>query len=62
MSWESSGVTVHDLDTSSFQFRGRVLAFAAVGCVTIVYSIAMTTVGLTGVKVHAKLVCRKSII
>lgn len=54
LSWESQGVTVHDLDTPSFQFRGRVLTFMVVGCITIVYAVTMVTVGLVGVKVHAK--------
>ena len=62
LTWESSGVTVQDLDTATFQFRGRILAFVVVGCVTIVYAITLTTVGLVGVKVHAKLVCNIHII
>ena len=56
LSWRSDGLTAQDLDTNSFEFRGRVNTFVAVGFLTVLYAVVMVTVGLIGVKVHAKVV------
>ncbi len=56
LTWESNDVTAWDLDTDSFEFRGRVYAFIAVGLFSVAYAGALLVVGLAGVRIPAVVV------
>ena len=49
-SWESEGVKITSLNQEEYNYRNRIYYFVGVSCITVLYSVAMTTLGFMGIK------------
>lgn len=54
--WESEGVKISSLDQDEYNYRNRVYYFVGVACITIMYAIVMTILGVAGVIIPSKAV------
>ena len=59
-SWESEGVKITSLNQEEYNYRNRIYYFVGVSCITVLYSVAMTTLGFMGIKVPSKAVSSSS--
>ena len=56
--WRSRGVTILDpnMNQGSYSFRDHFIGYIAVACVSILYSVVMTTLGMGGLNIPPILV------
>lgn len=54
--WESEGVKITSLNQEDYNYRNKVFYYVGVACITIMYSVVMTILGCSGVKIPSKAV------
>ena len=54
--WNSNGVTIADLDKDEINYRNMLYGYVFVGALSVVYSVGLTSIGLTGLKLPPMMV------
>ena len=59
--WHSEGVSILDpsMSEGSYSFRNRFIGYVAVACISVLYSVVMTTLGMGGLNIPPSLVSRQ---
>ena len=56
--WESEGVTIASLTRGDVNYRNELNGFVGISLLTVLYSIGMATLGISGLNLPPFLVCQ----